>query len=64
MVSSTQTDEARIVIERVAGERGAPLFEVGRDIAFEEISHTLQGQSFRVWSNDQDGIMPAERATG
>jgi folylpolyglutamate synthase/dihydrofolate synthase len=36
VVSSTQEEEARLVIEQVARERQAPLTQVGQDILFEE----------------------------
>jgi dihydrofolate synthase/folylpolyglutamate synthase len=50
VVDSPQTEEARIVIERVAKEHGSPLIQVGRDWLFEQVSHSLEGQTLRVWS--------------
>ncbi len=49
VVVSPQQEEARVVIERVAKERSSPLIQVGRDMLYEEVSHSLQGQSIRVW---------------
>jgi len=59
VVSSSQVEEARLVIERIARERGTRLVEVGREICFQEVSHSLQGQTFKVWSSGTDGIAPA-----
>ncbi len=48
VVSSPQKDEALGVIERVAGERHAPLTLVGRDIQYAFGAHSLAGQSFTL----------------
>jgi len=50
VVSSPQEEESQRVIEKVTLERSSPLVQVGRDILYEEISHSLEGQTFRVWS--------------
>jgi dihydrofolate synthase/folylpolyglutamate synthase len=50
VVVSPQSEEARVVIERIANERSAPLTQVSRDILTEELHHSLEEQSFRVWS--------------
>jgi len=47
-VLAPQKDEARQVIESIAAERQSPLIEVGRDIGFEPIDHSLDGQNFRI----------------
>jgi len=49
VVISPQKDEAQEVLARVAGERGAPLTEVGRDYHFAPVAHTFQGQSLVLW---------------
>ena len=51
VVVSPQEEEARLVIEKVAHERSSPLTQVGRDILFDGVSHSLEGQTFRVWSS-------------
>jgi dihydrofolate synthase/folylpolyglutamate synthase len=51
VVTSPQEEEARVVIEKVASERSAHLIQVGRDIQYEEISHSLEGQKLRIWSS-------------
>src|SRR4030043_2458691 len=55
VVSSIQEEEARVVIEQVAHEHSSPLIQVGRDFLFEEISHSLEGQTFRIWSGTNKG---------
>ena len=55
VVSSLQEEEARVVIEQVAHEHSSPLIQVGRDFLFEEISHSLEGQTFRIWSGTNKG---------
>ncbi len=53
VVVSPQDEEARKVIAHTAHERGAPLVQVGRDILYEEISHSLEGQTLRIWLRDE-----------
>ena len=48
VVSSPQKEEARVVLEKVSAERGCKLTLVGRDLTFELISHSLDGQTFRL----------------
>ena len=55
VVSSTQEEEARVVIEQVTHDRSSTLIQVGRDILYEEIKHSLDGQTFRVWSPGING---------
>jgi dihydrofolate synthase/folylpolyglutamate synthase len=50
VVSSPQIDEARLVLERVAQERHAPLTIVGKEVAFEAGEHSLDGQTLTVGS--------------
>src|SRR4030042_6604595 len=50
VVVAPQEEEARMVIEQIAKERSSPLQLVCRDIAFEEISHSLEGPTIRVWT--------------
>ena len=55
VVLSPQKDEARLVVERIASERDSRLVEVGRNVHYAPISHSLDGQSFIVWNaKDQD----------
>jgi len=48
LVSAPQKEEALKVLERIAAERHAPLTLVGRNIGFEMVNDSVQGQSFRV----------------
>ncbi len=59
VVLSPQSEEARLVVERVAGERSAPLIEVGTDYQFTLLEHSLAGQIFEVWARPAAGSEPA-----
>jgi dihydrofolate synthase/folylpolyglutamate synthase len=48
VASSPQKDEALIVLERIAKERGAELTLIGRDVIAKPISHSLDGQQFTI----------------
>ena len=48
VVSSPQKDEARIVVERVAAERGCELTLVGRDVQYALLDHSIDGQTFNL----------------
>jgi dihydrofolate synthase/folylpolyglutamate synthase len=52
VVVSPQEEEARLVIDQVARERSSPLLQVGKDILYEPISHSLEGQTIRVWPSN------------
>jgi dihydrofolate synthase / folylpolyglutamate synthase len=49
LVISPQKEAARLVFERMAAERGAPLLEVGREFQFSPIMTSLERQSLAVW---------------
>lgn len=56
VVLAPQTEEARLVIERIAAERGSPLIQVGRDYLFAELSRSLfSGQTLQVWPVQEQG---------
>ena len=48
VVSSSQKDEALDVLVKIAEERGCDFTLVGRDVMFEPLSHSLEGQTFQV----------------
>lgn len=50
VVVSPQAEEASLVLEKFANQRNAQLVRVGRDYAFALESHSLDGQTFLVWS--------------
>jgi len=60
VVVAPQEEEARVVIERIAQDRGAPLFQVGRDILYKEVSHSLNGQTLSVWSANSQNHSPVQ----
>ncbi len=57
VVLSPQKDEARLVIERIARERGAPLIQVGRDYLFAPLARSLEDQSLLVWSAAEQDLV-------
>jgi len=52
VVVSPQEGEARVVIDRITCDHSSRLIQVGRDVLYKEISHSLEGQTFQVWSAD------------
>src|SRR5690349_9626097 len=50
VVSAPQTDEALQVLERIANQKSSPFILVGRDIKFERLTSSLNGQSLRLSS--------------
>jgi dihydrofolate synthase / folylpolyglutamate synthase len=57
IVLAPQKEEARRVVERVAVERDAPLIQVGRDFMYAPWTHSLSGQSFLVWSVEEQPLV-------
>jgi dihydrofolate synthase/folylpolyglutamate synthase len=49
VVLAPQQEPARLTVSEIAVGRQAPLIQVGRDILFEPLSHSLDGQSLRIW---------------
>ena len=60
VVVAPQEEEARVVIEQVARQHSAALVQVGRDVLFKEISHSLEGQTLSVWDPLSNGVPPVE----
>ncbi len=58
IVCAPQEEEARQVIEQVAHERGAPFTLVGREVLFERVAHSLEGQTIKVESGAGDNREP------
>ncbi|GAB4503875.1 MAG: folylpolyglutamate synthase/dihydrofolate synthase family protein [Anaerolineales bacterium] len=50
VVSSPQKEEALNVLRKIADERGCHLTLTGHDVGFEPLSHSLDGQTLRVWT--------------
>ena len=51
VVSAPQAEEAHEVLERVAKERNCPFILVGKDVKFERLAASLEGQSISVTNN-------------
>lgn len=57
VVLSPQKDEARQVVERIATEQNAPLIQVGQEYRYSPVTHSLENQTFIIWSAaNQDNI--------
>ena len=50
LVLSPQVPEARESILRIAEERSAPVFEIGKDYLFHPLDKSLSGQGIEVWA--------------
>ncbi|MBN1149209.1 MAG: bifunctional folylpolyglutamate synthase/dihydrofolate synthase [Anaerolineales bacterium] len=57
IVLAPQKDEARLVIERIAAERCAPLILVGRDYLFAPLSRKMEHQSLLLWSASEQPLI-------
>ncbi len=64
VVSAPQKPEALAVLERLAGERRAPLTLAGRDWLFRPVSHDLDGQEFEIWSAAEQEQLDRLRTQG
>ena len=64
LISSPQRPEAQAVLEQIAAERGAPMQLVGRDWHFRPVAHSLDGQSFEVWSQAEQAQLADLAAQG
>ncbi len=64
LVSAPQPPEALEVLMRTAHARGAPLTLVGRDWLFRPLSHSLESQTFEIWSAEEERQLNALRASG
>lgn len=56
VVSSPQKEEALAVLERVAKEKDSPLVLVGREVKFERLASSLDGQSLRILDTGSPAI--------
>jgi dihydrofolate synthase/folylpolyglutamate synthase len=57
VVVSPQEAEALQVIKRIAGERDAPLIQVGEDYRYRPLDRSLQGQTLQVWHKSEQARM-------
>lgn len=51
-----QQEEARQVVASIAVKRSAPLLQVGTDLHFAALAHTLDGQQFVLWEHTDAGL--------
>lgn len=64
VVTAPQQPEALAVLERISAARGAPLSLLGRDWHYRPVGHTLDEQSFEIWSAREQQQVNALRAEG
>ncbi len=57
VVVAPQKEEAQRRLEEIAQECHAPLIQVGRDYLYAADSHSLEGQSFLVWTPDEQPMV-------
>jgi len=64
VVLSPQKEEARLVIEEIAQKRQSELIQVGVDYHYAAWTHSLEDQSFLVWSDSDQPIIDAYVESG
>ena len=57
VVVSPQKEEARLKLESIAHERSSPMIQVGKDYLFAADTHSLDGQTFVVWTPDEQPMV-------
>jgi dihydrofolate synthase/folylpolyglutamate synthase len=58
VVASPQPDEALAVLQQVSADRDAPLTLVGRDVTFQAIEHSLDGQTLEIVNRQSSIVNP------
>jgi len=64
VVIAPQKEEARLKLVQIAQERNSPVIQVGRDYLYAAESHSLDKQSFLVWTPDEQGLVDAYIESG
>ncbi|MFN2216064.1 MAG: bifunctional folylpolyglutamate synthase/dihydrofolate synthase [Anaerolineales bacterium] len=64
VVIAPQKEEARLKLVEIAHERNSPVIQIGRDYLYAADSHSLDGQSFLVWTPDEQGLVDAYIESG
>ena len=64
VVSSPQQYEVEVLLKEQARQKSAPLVLVGRDLLFASLEHSLAGQSFYLWSAEEQASMNAYIESG
>jgi dihydrofolate synthase / folylpolyglutamate synthase len=57
VIIAPQKEEARQKLEAIAQERNAPLIQVGRDYLYAADSHSMDDQTFLVWTPDEQPMV-------
>lgn len=57
VIIAPQKEEARLKIAEIAKKKNAPLIQVGRDYLYAADSHSLEGQTFLVWTPDEQSLV-------
>lgn len=58
VVSTPQPDEALAVLQQVSADRDAPLTLVGKDVTFQAIEHSLDGQTLEIVNRQSSIVIP------
>ena len=64
VVLAPQKDEARLVVERIAAERGAPLTQIGKDYFYAPVARSLENQTLFVWRASEQWQLDAYIESG
>lgn len=59
VVVASQKEEARLKLEEIAQERNAPLIQVGKEYLYAADSHSLDGQTFLIWTPEEQPLVDA-----
>jgi dihydrofolate synthase / folylpolyglutamate synthase len=57
VVIAPQKEEARLKLEEIAQANSAPTIQVGRDYLYAADAHSLDGQTFLVWTPDEQSLV-------
>lgn len=60
VVSAPQESDALDVIQQTASRYNAALIQIGVDHHFAPVKHSLDGQTFRIWDEDEDQAIELE----
>jgi dihydrofolate synthase/folylpolyglutamate synthase len=61
LVLAPQVEEARQVVTRIAHERNAPCIQIGVDVCFAPLEHSLTEQSLYLWTAEEQPLYDAFR---
>jgi dihydrofolate synthase/folylpolyglutamate synthase len=64
VIMAPQCEEARRTVRQIALQREAPVIEVGRDLLYAPVSHSLKGQSFLIWPASEQDLVDAYVESG